>query len=219
MNFSEIEKTLKIRFKNKQILKQILIHKSLDKDYNNEKFEFLGDRVLGLVISKHLLDKFPQDSEGVLDKKFASLVNKKKCLQIANKIGLYRFIRVGKQMNNKENKIQPKILSDCCEARSGGIYLDQGIKIAENFVLKHWSYDPKSDFSKIIDSKTKLQEFSLKKFKRLPIYKLFDNSGPKHKPQFIVGVKLIDTEYFKAEGFSKKDAEQKAAHKLLKKVL
>ena len=181
--------------------------------------EFLGDRVLGLIISKHLLDTFPQDKEGVLDKKFASLVNKKKCLQIANKIGLNRFIQVGNQMNNKENKIQPKILSDCCEALIGGIYLDQGIKTTEAFVLKHWNFDFKSDFSKIIDSKTKLQEFSLKKFKKLPIYKLFNNSGPKHKPQFLVGVKLIDTEYYKAEGYSKKDAEQKAAYKLLNKVL
>ena len=219
MNFFEIEKTLKIKFKNKKILKQILIHKSLDKDYNNEKLEFLGDRVLGLIISKHLLDTFPQDKEGVLDKKFASLVNKKKCLQIANKIGLNRFIQVGNQMNNKENKIQPKILSDCCEALIGGIYLDQGIKTTEAFGLKHRNFDFKRDFSKIIDSKTKLQEFSLKKFKKLPIYKLFNNSGPKHKPQFLVGVKLIDTEYFKSEGYSKKDAEQKAAYKLLNKVL
>ena len=109
------------------------------------------------------------------------------------------------------NRSDEKILSDCLEALIGAIYLDQGFKNAEKFVLKHWkTYIDKSEITQI-DPKTKLQEYSLKKFKTLPLYKLISNTGPRHKPLFKVGVKLINTKFFLAEGNSKKDAEQNAA--------
>ena len=91
-NYQILEKTLKINFRNKSLLIKSLIHKSYDKVNNNEKIEFLGDRVLGLVIAKKLLEMYPNEKEGILDKKFASLVNRKTCLEIANKIELQNFI-------------------------------------------------------------------------------------------------------------------------------
>jgi len=214
----KLEKKIGIFFKDKKLLKKSLIHKSLDKQNNNEKLEFLGDRVLGLIISKHLLKVYPDDKEGTLDKKFANLVNKKKCYEIAKVIGLEHYIHVGKQVSNK-SKIEPKILSDCCEALTGAIFADQGIDVAETFILKFWKNHINKSVSMIIDSKTKLQEYSLKKFKKLPIYKLIKHTGPKHKPSFMISVKLENSKLFQAKGSSKKEAEQKAAKKLLDHLL
>ena len=217
INTTELEKKNQIKFKNSKILIKSLTHKSHDSTNNNEKLEFLGDRVLGLVISKKLLEIYPNEKEGILDKKLASLVNKKKCLEVAKSIGLEKFILVG---NSKKKiiKIENKIISDCCEALIGAIYLDQGLEIVENFILRVWKIHLKSSVVTFVDSKTKLQEYSLKKFKVLPIYKLLDNSGPRHKPIFKVGVRLQNLKMVNGTGNSKKDAEQKAATLLLKNI-
>tara|TARA_Y100001936_G_scaffold164369_1_gene160529 strand:+ start:217 stop:885 length:669 start_codon:yes stop_codon:yes gene_type:complete len=214
INYQTLEKRIKVFFKNKNLLTQSLTHKSYSKEINNEKLEFLGDRVLGLVIAKKLLEIYPDEKEGILDKKFASLVNKKTCLQIAKKINLNRYI-LTLDVKKKRNTIEDKVMSDCCEALIGSIYLDRGYSSVEKFILELWSDNIKDSIVTQIDAKTKLQEFSLKRFKKLPIYKLVSNTGPRHKPLFKVGVKLIDTKFYFAEGNSKKDAEQNAAIKCL----
>ena len=114
--------------------------------------------------------------------------------------------------------MENKIVSDCCEALIGAIYLDQGLNIVQKFILKTWKVHIKASAVTFIDSKTKLQEYSLKKFKILPIYKLLENSGPKHKPIFKVGVRLQNSEFVNAVGNSKKEAQQKAATLLLKNI-
>ena len=212
-----IEKKIGIKFKNKNLLIRSLTHKSYDSTYNNEKLEFLGDRVLGLVISKKLLEIYPEEKEGILDKKLASLVNKKKCFEIAKSLGLEKFILV-RNSKKKVAKIENKIISDCCESLIGAIYLDRGLDVVENFILKNWKIHLKLSSVTFIDSKTKLQEYSLKKFKLLPIYKLLDNSGPRHKPIFKVGVRLQNSKQVNATGNSIKDAEQRAATLLLKNI-
>ena len=214
INYQTLEKKIKVFFKNKNLLTQSLTHKSYSKEINNEKLEFLGDRVLGLVIAKKLLEIYPDEKEGILDKKFASLVNKKTCLQIAKKINLNKYI-LTLDVKKKRNIIEDKVMSDCCEALIGSIYLDRGYSSVEKFILELWSDNIKDSIITQIDAKTKLQEFSLKRFKKLPIYKLVSNTGPRHKPLFKVGVKLIDTKFYFAEGNSKKDAEQNAAIKCL----
>ena len=214
INYQTLEKKIKVFFKNKNLLTQSLTHKSYSKEINNEKLEFLGDRVLGLVIAKKLLEIYPDEKEGILDKKFASLVNKKTCLQIAKKINLNKYI-LTLDVKKKRNIIEDKVMSDCCEALIGSIYLDRGYSSVEKFILELWSDNIKDSIITQIDAKTKLQEFSLKRFKKLPIYKLISNTGPRHKPLFKVGVKLIDTKFYFAEGNSKKDAEQNAAIKCL----
>ncbi|WP_440936293.1 ribonuclease III [Candidatus Pelagibacter sp.] len=214
INYQTLEKKIKINFKDKDLLVRSLTHKSYNKEINNEKLEFLGDRVLGLIIAKKLLEIYPNEKEGILDKKFASLVNKKTCLQIAKKINLDKYI-LTLDVKKKKNIVEDKVVSDCCEALIGSIYLDKGFNSVEKFILELWSENIKDSVITQIDAKTKLQEFSLKRFKKLPIYKLISNTGPRHKPLFKVGVKLIDTKFFLAEGSSKKDAEQNAAIKCL----
>ena len=210
IDYQNLEKKIKIKFKNRDLLIKSLTHKSFDKENNNEKIEFLGDRVLGLVIAKKLLDIYPDEKEGILDKKFAALVNKKTCLQIANKLELNKYILTFNN-RNKRNSIEDKVLADSCEALIGSIYLDKGLNITEKIILDLWSDNIKDSINTQIDAKTKLQEYSLKKFKKLPIYKVISNTGPRHKPLFKVAVKLVDTKFYTAEGKSKKDAEQNAA--------
>ena len=210
IEYQNLEKKLKISFKDKNLLTKALTHKSYDKDNNYEKLEFLGDRVLGLVIAKKLLEIYPNEKEGILDKKFSSLVNKKTCLEIGNKINIQKYILT---FNPKDKKkiIENKVIADSCEALLGSIYLDRVYQIVEKTILDLWSQNIKNSVITQIDAKTKLQEFSLKKFKKLPIYKIISNTGPRHKPLFKVGVKLVNTKLYISEGKSKKDAEQNAA--------
>jgi len=210
INPTTLEKKLKLKFSDPKIFIKSLTHKSFDSINNNEKIEFLGDRVLGLIIAKKLLELYPEEREGVLDKKFASLVNKKKCLEIAKKIELEKYILV-LNPKNKKIEIEDKIVADCLEALIGAIYLDKGLNFTEKFILNLWSDHITASVVTQIDAKTKLQEYSLKIFKVLPIYKLISNTGPRHKPLFNVAVKLKNTKFFTAEGSSKKDAEQNAA--------
>ena len=210
IDHSNLEKKINIKFKDKKLLIKSLTHKSFDKNNNNEKIEFLGDRVLGLVIAKKLLEIYPDEKEGILDKKFASLVNKKTCLQIAKSINLDKYILTSNK-KNKNIKIEDKVIADSCEALIGAIYLDKGFSIVSNFILNLWSKNIKDSIITQVDAKTKLQEYSLKKYKKLPTYKIISNTGPRHKPVFKVAVKLPDTKFYSAEGFSKKDAEQNAA--------
>ena len=217
INYQDLQKRIKVKFKNLDLLIQSLTHKSFDTKKNNEKMEFLGDRVLGLVIAKKLLEIYPDEKEGILDKKFAALVNKKTCLEVAKKINLEKFILTFNP-NNKKIKIEDKIVSDSCEALIGAIHLDKGLTIAEKVILDLWKNQIRESVITQIDAKTKLQELALKNFKKLPTYKLISNTGPRHKPSFKVGVKLPDTKYFFGLGKSKKDAEQNAAIECLKSI-
>ena len=217
MQTEKIEKKLKIKFKNKKLLHQSLTHKSYDKNNNNEKLEFLGDRILGFVIANRLIELYPNDKEGALDKKLASLVNKKKCFEVCAFLNLNKFIKTSTSSTNNNN-IETKIISDACEAIIGAIFLDQGIKVAEQFILDLWSSELKKSIIMKIDAKTRLQEFSLKEFKVLPVYKLIASKGPNHKPIFKIKVKIKNSEAEFGIGSSKKIAEQNAANKLLKKI-
>jgi len=208
-----LQKKINIKFKNLNNLKKSITHKSYDSLNNYEKLEFLGDRILGFVISKKLIELYPNEKEGILDKKLASLVNKNKCLEVARIIGLEKFILVGN--NSSKNKVENKIVADSIEALIGAIFYDKGFETSEKFILNMWKSFIRSSEETIIDPKTKLQEFSLKKFKTLPIYKLVSRSGPKHKPKFIISVRLQDTKFFNGHGDSKKKAEQDAAKNLL----
>ena len=217
MQTEKIEKKLKIKFKNKKLLHQSLTHKSYDKNNNNEKLEFLGDRILGFVIANRLIELYPNDKEGALDKKLASLVNKKKCFEVCEFLNLNKFIKTSTSSTNNNN-IETKIISDACEAIIGAVFLDQGIKVAEQFILDLWSSELKKSIIMKIDAKTRLQEFSLKEFKVLPVYKLITSKGPNHKPIFKIKVKIKNSEAEFGIGSSKKIAEQNAANKLLKKI-
>ena len=212
-----LQKKIKIDFKNEKILLQAITHKSFDPNNNYENLEFLGDRVLGLVVSKKLFEIFPNEKVGSLDKKLASLVNKNKCLEVGNLLNLKEFVITGNSKSSR-NIVENKIISDCCEAIIGAIYLDRGFEASKIFILKQWKNLINNSEITFVDAKTRLQEYSLKNFKILPIYKLVSNTGPRHKPKFKVGVKLKNSTYVYAIGSSKKIAEQSAASELLKKI-
>ena len=215
IKIKNLEEAINYKFNSKELLKKSLTHKSFNENSNNEKLEFLGDRVLGLIIAKNLLIKYPSDKEGIIDKKYANLVNKKKCAEIANSLDLKKYMLLG--VNYKKNEFQhEKISGDCLEALIGAIFIDGSLKNAEKFILDCWDSSlKKSDFT-IIDSKTRLQEYSLKKYKKLPTYTLLKTSGPHHKPIFKVTVKTVESKKVTASGSSKKEAQQNAAKKLIK---
>ena len=211
----KLQKTIKVKFKNIELLKKAITHKSFDAINNYEKLEFLGDRLLGLIISKKLLSMYPDVKEGLLDKKLASLVNKEKCYEVGKKLKLDEFVFIGN--NKKTSKVETKIVSDSIESLIGAIYYEKSFDFVEKFVLNLWKDLLESSKITLIDAKTKLQEYSLKKFKILPIYKLVNTSGPKHKPMFKIAVRLKNSEFVDGTGKSKKIAEQDAASKYIKK--
>ena len=210
----ELQLTINYNFQNLDLLNRSLIHKSFDNQNNNEKLEFLGDRVLGLIISKKLLEIYPEEKEGVIDKKYANLVNKKTCLNIAKKINIKKFMILGRSHQFLERS-EDKIISDCLEALIGAIFLDGGLKSAEKFILSFWKENLQNSILPLIDAKTKLQEYSLKKFKELPKYKFYKKTGPQHKPTFKTDVQIPNSKKFIGTGNSKKSAQQSAANKLL----
>ena len=214
-NIIKFERNLKIKFKDKTLIRAALTHKSASQKNNNEKLEFLGDRVIGLVLSKKLLDLYPNVTEGVLDKRFAILVNRRTCCDIALSIGIQNYIITGDK-KKKITKTDEKILSDCCEAIIGAIYIDRGFEFVKNYILTIWKKKiDKSDVT-ILDAKTKLQEYSLKTYKKLPFYRIISSSGPRHNPNYKISVSIIGSKQFIGAGNSKQQAELDAAAKLLK---
>ena len=215
ININNFEKDLKIKFKNKSLLTKALTHKSSNQNINNEKLEFLGDRVLGLVLSKKLFDLYPEEDEGILDKKFAGLVNRKICCEVGWSIGLQKYVILGNK-KKKINKNDEKIISDCCEALIGALYIDRGFDYVSDFILKIWKKNIKSSIVTVLDSKTKLQEHSLKYYKKLPLYRVVSSQGPKHNPTYKISVSIVGSKQFIGIGNSKQQAEQDGAYKLLK---
>ena len=210
----ELQKILLYDFKNKDLLKQSLVHKSYDNKKNNEKLEFLGDRVLGLVLSKKLIEIYPDDKEGIIDKKLANLVNKKTCTVIAKELNIKKFMYFGLSQKSLTNTAD-KSIGDCIEALIGAIFLDGGLKSAEKFVLNFWNNHLKNSNFTTIDAKTRLQEYSLKKYKVLPKYTFYKKTGPQHKPTFKTDVQIPHSKKIFGTGNSKKNAQQDAANKLL----
>ena len=147
-NINQIEKILGIKFSNKILLEQAFTHKSksINIGRNNERLEFLGDRVLGLVIADYLNDKYPKDSEGVLDKKLASLVNKETCSKTISNLKIDQFLNlsIAQKKNKASNR---KILGDLCESIIGAVFLDKGFDQTKKFILKIWKENLKNTSS------------------------------------------------------------------------
>jgi ribonuclease III len=213
----ELETILNYNFKDSNLLKLSLTHKSFDNINNNEKLEFLGDRVLGLIISKKLIEIYPNEKEGIIDKKFANLVNKKTCLSIAKKININKYMYLGESHKFLQRSAD-KIMSDCLEALIGAIYSDSGLKNSENFILNFWKKFLDNSSVTLIDAKTQLQEYSLKKFKELPKYTFYKKTGPQHRPIFKTDVQIPNSKKIIGSGTSKKNAQQSAATKLLRSL-
>ena len=204
-------------FKNKQLLINSLIHPSflVDNKKNKssigndfERLEFLGDRVLGLAISSIIYKKFSKDNEGDLSKKLSYLVQKNFLHKISIDLKIDNILKFNFKKNEKMNI---SILADSTESLIGAIYLDGGFKNAEKFINEIWG--PYFDINEqnMQDSKTKLQELSQQKLKKLPEYNLVKKEGPSHSPIFTVSLKVLHLKKIKASGSSIREAEKNAA--------
>ena len=219
----KIEKTIKYKFKNKDLLIKSFLHsskhKKLKKISNNhisefERLEFLGDRVLGLVIANLIYKNFPDYSEGQMSIKLSFLVKKNFLSEIANELKIYEFIEISnnKNINLKNNK---SILADTIESLIGAIFIDGGFTESIKFIKKFWFKYIKDEKMQLNDPKTMLQEISQKKSKKLPIYKLINKKGPPHSPEFTVEVNCLKLNKIKGTGPSKREAERIAAKNFL----
>ena len=217
----QFEKHIKYNFKNKNLLIGSLIHPSLIKNNNANKYiefndferlEFLGDRVLGLAISSIIYKKFKNDKEGDLSKRLSYLVQKNFLHKISTDLKIENILKFTYKENEKMNI---SILADSIESLIGAIHLDGGFTNAKKFIKFFWEPYLDIENKNIQDSKTQLQELSQQKIKKLPEYNLIKREGPSHSPLFTVSLKVLNLKKIKAIGSSIREAEKNAANTAL----
>ena len=219
---NSFEKIIGYKFKNSLLLSQSLTHPSFFKDLspidkNNNQFErleFLGDRVLGLIIAFLIFKNNKNLNEGDLSKKYSYLVQKNFLHKISLELNIDKFLLYN--FNKHNTKMLISIQSDAVESLIGAIFIDGGYEPSYKFVKKFWVPYLNIKISKVHDPKTTLQEISQQKIKKLPEYKLINKKGPSHSPLFTVSLKVLNLNQIKAEGQSIREAERKAANEALK---
>jgi ribonuclease III len=219
----DIEAILGHRFRDRQLLHEALTHASAVRRptgrrrerRSNERLEFLGDRVLGLVAAHMLIEHFRNDSEGTLALRQDGLVRRETLATIAQKLGVGRWLVVAKSEEDGGGRDNPAILADTVEALIGAIYLDGGWSPAEAFVRRHWQPLVASAGLPSRDPKTALQEWAQARAADRPIYTVVSTEGPPHAPTFVVSVSVADKAAVAASGHSKRAAEQAAARLML----
>lgn len=205
-------------FNNKALMREALSHPSLSEPKSYQRLEFLGDRILGLVIADMLFEKFPKDDEGQLNRRLSALVRGETIAKVVERIRLASHIRLSAGAEQEGTREKPAVLADIGEAVIGAIYLDAGLEAARSWILTNWGDLLDSDASTTKDSKTQLQEWAQKRGKALPDYMMLDRTGPDHQPVFRVAVDITSVGRAEAEGPSKRVAEQKAAYLLLEQL-
>ena len=219
MCLNKLEKQINYKFKNIALLEEALTHSSFKKNNlkikkkNYERLEFLGDRVLGLVISEYVYETFFTAQEGVLDSYFQKFANQDNLFKYAEKINLSSFIKTQKGDNLENNK---SILSDVVEAIIGAIYIDTGLSNCKNFIINNIVDIDLINFKSLKHPKSILQEYCLDKYKTLPKYNILNKSGSEHQPIYEVSVYIENHDAVSATGVNLKKAEESAAKKLLK---
>ena len=219
MCLNKLEKKINYKFKNIALLEEALTHSSFKKNNlkikkkNYERLEFLGDRVLGLVLSEYVYKAFSTAKEGVLDSYFQKFANQDNLFKYAEKINLSSFIKTQKGDNLENNK---SILSDVVEAIIGAIYIDTGLSNCENFIINNIVDIDLINFKSLKHPKSILQEYCLDKYKTLPKYNILNKSGSEHQPIYEVSVYIENHDAVSATGVNLKKAEEAAAKKLLK---
>ncbi len=222
-DLKELEKKLKIQFRDKKILKRALCHRSYiieqaNEKESNERLEFLGDAVLELIVSKFLFIKFPQMKEGEMTNLRAMLVNTKRLANIAKGLGIPEYILLSKGEQKTFGREKESILADTFEAILGAIYYDQGFSAAEKFIEENLLIKINDVILELSQANPKgqFQEISQEVTGITPIYKVLKEEGPDHKKNFTVGVYLNDELVAKGKGKSKQEAETNAALNALK---
>lgn len=203
------------KFKDKTLFTKALTHPSSRQTKNDpgfERLEFLGDRVLGLVIAQGLYDAFPLEKEGALAKRFAKLVSKDTCKNMFFDLNLDKHLNA----NPEELKVVTShIFSDTCEAFLGALFLDQGFDVAQKFILDVWNPYLYGEKETTIDDKSRLQEWVQKRYKQTPLYALLGKEGTEHAPSFEVSVTIPNQDPITAKGPTLRLAEKEAARKMI----
>jgi len=217
----ELEKRIGYRFSSPLHLSKALTHASANKNsrdgHQYERLEFLGDRVLGLVVSELLFETFPEAAEGELSLRLNALVNGKTCAIIADEISLHEFIRTGTDLKHLTSKRMQGVRADVVEAVIAAIYLDGGLVSAAKVVRKLWEKRLFLADAARRDSKTALQEWAHAMRQGTPRYELVDQQGPDHDPLFTVKVLIDGGNGAEGTGRSKRSAEQSAARAVLER--
>ena len=214
---AKLGKKLGHDFKDLDLLSQALTHPSAEGP-NYQRFEFLGDRVLGLVIADWLVREFPHADEGELAIRFNALVRKEACAEVAARLDLGRFITMGAGEEKAGGRQKPAILGDACEAMIAALYLDGGIEAARRLIEREWAYLLEKSGKIQQDAKTALQEWAQARGEPVPSYTLIARTGPDHAPEFTVDVSAGGAKPLKAQGSSKQQAEQAAAQAMLEEL-
>ncbi len=183
-----------------------------------ERLEFLGDRVLGLVVAEMLYDAFPEESEGALARRLAELARKETIARVAQSLGLGRHLVISRGEEEGGGRTNPSLLADACEAVVGALYLDGGLAPAKAFIVRHWRPLLAEDIRPPKDAKTALQEWAQGSGLPLPAYRITASEGPPHDPVFAVEVAVEGRAPVTGSGRSRRAAEQAAAAALLAEV-
>lgn len=217
-SLTALEQTLGHRFDEPNLLREALTHASVSRakgERDNERLEFLGDRVLGLLVSERLIKRFPDDKEGPLANRLNALVRKEACAEVGKTLGLDSYLRVGRSEAREEGPVKPALIADACEAVLGALYLDGGLDAVLPLFEKFWL----PLFERVIeepkDAKTALQEFVQARGAPVPTYAVVERSGPDHAPVFVIEARIDGFTPARGQGKSKRAAEQAAAQAML----
>jgi ribonuclease-3 len=219
-----VEERLGYRFARKARLREALTHSSAAGSgrrikRSNERLEFLGDRVLGIVIAELLFKRFADEGEGALSQRHAGLVRRETLAEVAAELGVGDWLTLARSEEEGGGRSNPALLADALEALIGALYLDGGWAAAQAFIRAHWDRRIVEMRGPPLDAKTALQEWTQSRGLGLPDYQVIKTSGPPHAPTFEIAVSLAEVAPATATGSSKRAAEQAAAERLLARLV
>lgn len=218
VELENLQKRIGYIFSNQNLLRLALSHPSLNQKENNQRLEFLGDGVLGMVVAKMVYELFPNDSEGELARRQSSLVRSETLAELAKKIALGDALIMATSEDAGGGRSSCSNLEDALEALVGAIYLDGGLPAAEEFINKYWIEVAQSSKAAAKDAKTSLQEWAQGRGLPLPQYVLINKTGAAHAPVFTIEARVEGCYPASAQASSKRAAEQEAAALLLKSL-
>jgi ribonuclease-3 len=214
-----LERRIGHGFSDRTLLKLALTHSSAavrqQANTNNERLEFLGDRVLGLVVAEMVMARFPEAHEGELSRWLATLVRKEACAEIATEIELGSALKLGIGRARHADAVTASMLSDACEALIAALYLDGGMDVARSFIKRHWGSRIREGAVSQRDAKTTLQEWAQARRLKEPTYTIVEKSGPQHDLRFLIEVKVDGFDTAQGTGKTRREAEQNAAASML----
>lgn len=212
---SQLEEIIGYKFKDQHLLERALTHSSTNDDYNYQRLEFLGDRVLGLVMAHALFVEFRSENEGGLAKRHTALVQGQTCTVVGQAHHVGEFIILSESEREAGGNLNENIIGDVVEALLGAIYIDGGYEVAQKVVLKLWGDNILTLKEAPQDPKTELQEWVQARGLALPEYEIIEKTGPDHAPSFVLQVNIEGEKSIAAEGTSRRQAEKAVAQKML----